>query len=118
MICYSNAQISRPVSGREQRFCRAVDAGRRRSGRLIRTGHRQAMRIAALGLVVVLAAGCALNARLQPSSDVAATVPAPSGVIRRCSPSDPDRGVWFCVIGQTVYNIVAAITLNGGWNFR
>lgn len=77
-----------------------------------------AMRIAALGLVIVLAAGCAANARPQPSPNVAAAVPASSGVIRRCSPSDPDRGVWFCVIGQTLYNIAAAITQNGGWNFR
>jgi hypothetical protein len=55
-------------------------------------------RPAALLIAAVLLTGCAITSRPSVSrGDTAAEAP------RRCSPADPDRWAWFCVIGQILY---------------
>jgi hypothetical protein len=47
-------------------------------------------------LAALLLAGCA-TASPPPRRPAAAEAP------RRCSPADPDRWTWFCVMGQIFY---------------
>jgi hypothetical protein len=55
-------------------------------------------RVAAALLAVGLLAGCASASRPAASrAEDAAAAP------RRCSPADPDRWAWFCVVGQILY---------------
>lgn len=55
-------------------------------------------RLAVLLVTVALLGGCASASRPAVArADVASSAP------RRCSPADPDRGVWFCVVGQILY---------------
>jgi hypothetical protein len=62
-------------------------------------------RLAAALLAATLLAGCATTPR--PSAARAdQTAHAP----RRCSPADPDRSTWFCVVGQILYGAAAFFT--------
>jgi hypothetical protein len=56
--------------------------------------------LAALLIVLTLMGGCATASR--PATAGAADAPP-----RRCSPADPDRWAWFCVIGQILYGAAA-----------
>ena len=56
-------------------------------------------RLAALLIVLTLLGGCATASR-----PVAGAADAPP---RRCSPADPDRWAWFCVVGQILYGAAA-----------
>jgi hypothetical protein len=57
-------------------------------------------RLAALLIVLTLMGGCASASR--PATAGAAEAPP-----RRCSPADPDRWAWFCVVGQILYGAAA-----------
>jgi hypothetical protein len=57
-------------------------------------------RLAALLIVLALMGGCATSSR--PATAGAAEAPP-----RRCSPADPDRWAWFCVVGQILYGAAA-----------
>jgi len=59
------------------------------------------VRLAALLIVLTLMGGCATASR--PATAVTAADVPP----RRCSPADPDRWEWFCVIGQILYGAAA-----------
>jgi hypothetical protein len=48
-------------------------------------------------LAALLLAGCATTS--PPPRRAAGASEAP----RRCSPADPDRWAWFCVMGQILY---------------
>ena len=67
---------------------------------------------AALALIALLVAGCATAA--PPPS----TAASESKSIKRCSPSDPDRHAWFCVIGQILYGVAGAMQPDGGYSLR
>jgi hypothetical protein len=41
-----------------------------------------------------------------------------TSAIKRCSPSDPDRHAWFCVIGQILYGVAGAMQPDGGYSLR
>jgi len=55
-------------------------------------------------IAATLLAGCATTS--QP----AATPSADAAPPRRCSPADPDRWAWFCVVGQILYGAAAFFT--------
>jgi hypothetical protein len=55
-------------------------------------------RLACALLAATLLAGCATTSR-PAGSRADETSQAP----RRCSPGDPDRWAWFCVVGQILY---------------
>lgn len=57
-------------------------------------------RLAALLIVLTLLGGCASASR--PAAAGTADPPP-----RRCSPADPDRWAWFCVVGQILYGAAA-----------
>jgi len=57
-------------------------------------------RLAALLIVLTLMGGCATASR--PATAGAAEAPP-----RRCSPADPDRWAWLCVVGQILYGAAA-----------
>jgi hypothetical protein len=65
-----------------------------------------------LGALVVV--GCATVHVASPLDDPR----APSTTVKRCSPSDPDRSVWFCTLGQLLYNLVGAGQADGGYTIR
>ena len=55
-------------------------------------------RLAVLLVTLALLGGCATTSRPAVArTDDASSAP------RRCSPADPDRRAWFCVIGQILY---------------
>ena len=66
----------------------------------------------ALALITVLVLGCATA--VPPPS----TAGSESKSIKRCSPSDPDRHVWFCVIGQILYGVAGGMQPDGGYSLR
>ena len=74
-------------------------------------------RVPQLFLGAVLLAGCA-------TTDVSSRAPErsvderPSSTLTRCSPADPDRGAWFCVIGQALYSIGANFVPDTPHRFR
>jgi len=53
--------------------------------------------LAVLLLALALLGGCATAPRPAARPDEASAAP------RRCSPADPDRWAWFCVVGQILY---------------
>jgi hypothetical protein len=57
-------------------------------------------------LAAVLLAGCATSGppRSGPATAEATQTP------RRCSPADPDRWAWFCVVGRVLYGAAAFFT--------
>jgi hypothetical protein len=58
-------------------------------------------------VAALLVAGCATSAPPSPSpGSGAADEPRPIAWYQRCSPADPDRYAWFCVIGQIAYSIL------------
>jgi hypothetical protein len=57
-------------------------------------------------LAAVLLAGCATAAPSRPRASGADANSPP----RRCSPADPDRWAWFCVVGQVLYGAAAFFT--------
>jgi len=62
-------------------------------------------RLACALLAATLLAGCATTSRPSASrSDEISRAP------RRCSPADPDRWAWFCVVGQILYGAAAFFT--------
>jgi len=63
---------------------------------------RTARRSGLILLAAILLMGCASIARPAASR----TDQAP----RRCSPADPDRWAWFCVVGQILYGAAAFFT--------
>ena len=73
--------------------------------------HQTAMG-ASLALIALLVGGCATAA--PPPS----TAASESKSIKRCSPSDPDRHAWFCVIGQILYGVAGAMQPDGGYSLR
>ena len=66
---------------------------------------------ASLALIALLVGGCATA---TPPS----TAASESKSIKRCSPSDPDRHAWFCVIGQILYGVAGAMQPDGGYSLR
>jgi outer membrane biogenesis lipoprotein LolB len=56
-------------------------------------------RLAAVLLAALLLTGCATSGPARPVVSATETSQTP----RRCSPSDPDRWAWFCVVGQILY---------------
>lgn len=54
-------------------------------------------------VAVTVLAGCATAA---PTRRTAEASEAP----RRCSPADPDRWAWFCVVGQILYGAASFFT--------
>jgi hypothetical protein len=59
-------------------------------------------RLACAILAATLLVGCATTPRPSASpTDQASQAP------RRCSPADPDRWAWFCVVGQLLYGAAA-----------
>lgn len=73
-------------------------------------------RAAAVALIAILAAGCAAVRIESPLDDPRAG--HATGAIRRCSPADPDRSAWFCVVGQLLYNVAGGMQPDGGYSFR
>jgi hypothetical protein len=67
---------------------------------------------ASLALITVLVGGCAT------ATPPASTADRESKSIKRCSPSDPDRHAWFCVIGQILYGVAGAMQPDGGYSLR
>ena len=53
-------------------------------------------RTGALLLAACLLGGCATGSRSSARAEESSTP-------RRCSPADPDRWAWFCVVGQILY---------------
>jgi len=66
---------------------------------------------------MLLSAGCATSGR-PPAPAAAGEAPGSAGAITRCSPSDPDRHAWFCVIGQILYNVAGAMQPDEGYSLR
>jgi hypothetical protein len=65
------------------------------------------MRRVSLAVGALLVAGCATGGG---ASRVAAERPGePPPPPKRCSPADPDRWAWFCVIGQLLYTVGGAL---------
>ncbi|HEY7039289.1 MAG TPA: hypothetical protein VID28_10570 [Methylomirabilota bacterium] len=62
-------------------------------------------RLAVALLAVVLLAGCATSGPRPAGPTVTENQPP-----RRCSPADPDRWAWFCVVGQILYGAAAFFT--------
>ncbi|HEY7253074.1 MAG TPA: hypothetical protein VIG37_21425 [Methylomirabilota bacterium] len=63
-------------------------------------------RLGATLLAAVLLAGCATAGPPRPRPTAADATQTP----RRCSPADPDRWAWFCVVGQVLYGAAAFFT--------
>lgn len=57
-------------------------------------------RIGALLLSAGLLGACATASRPAARAEESSTP-------RRCSPADPDRWAWFCVVGQILYGAAA-----------
>ena len=57
-------------------------------------------------VALVLLAGCATSGP-PPFSPSAAEAPRKP---QRCSPADPDRRAWFCLVGQVLYGAAAFFT--------
>jgi hypothetical protein len=57
-------------------------------------------RIGALLLAASLLGACATTAPPPARAEESSTT-------RRCSPGDPDRWAWFCVVGQILYGAAA-----------
>jgi len=75
------------------------------------------VRAASLALIVLLVGGCATS--IRPASPPASAAGGQSaGGIKRCSPSDPDRYGWFCLIGQLLYNVAGGMQPDGGFTLR
>jgi hypothetical protein len=70
---------------------------------------------ALVALITLLVAGCATAA---PPPSTAGGEPKSTSAIKRCSPSDPDRHAWFCVIGQILYGVAGAMQPDGGYSLR
>jgi hypothetical protein len=72
--------------------------------------------LTALCLVVaLLVGGCATAA---PQLSTAGGDSRSSSAIKRCSPSDPDRRAWLCVVGQILYGVAGAMQPVGGYSLR
>ena len=87
-------------------------AGTRRSAPV--NAHLSAMG-ASLALIALLFGGCATAA---PPPSTAGGESKSTSAIKRCSPSDPDRHAWFCVIGQILYGVAGAMQPDGGYSLR
>ena len=57
-------------------------------------------------LAVIVLAGCATAGPSRPGAPAAQA----SALPRRCSPADPDRWAWFCVVGRVLYGAAAFFT--------
>jgi outer membrane biogenesis lipoprotein LolB len=64
---------------------------------------RTARRSTLLLLVAFVLAGCATTTPARPRAEA-------SEAPRRCSTADPDRGAWFCVVGQILYGAASFFT--------
>ena len=78
---------------------------------------RHAAMGASLLLMALLGGGCATGTTSVSASTVIGESRSPSA-IKRCSPSDPDRHAWFCVIGQILYGVAGAMQPDGGYSLR
>lgn len=76
----------------------------------------RATAVSAIALAAMLA-GCATVQPARPPAS-AFSSSSPSGAIKRCSPADPDRNAWFCVIGQLFYNVAGSVQPDGGYSIR
>jgi len=72
-------------------------------------------RAVVVSLAVAVAAGCANVQVSSPLDDPRAPATA---AVKRCSPDDPNRSVWFCKVGQLIYNIVGSGQVSGGYTVR
>jgi hypothetical protein len=72
---------------------------------------------ASLALITLLVGGCATGTASPPPSAAGGESKSTSA-IKRCSPSDPDRHAWFCVIGQILYGVAGAMQPDGGYSLR
>ena len=71
----------------------------------------------ALALIALLVGGCATGTASSPPS-AAGGESRSAGAIKRCSPGDPDRHAWFCVVGQILYGVAGAMQPDGGYSLR
>ena len=96
---------------------RSAGGARKDAGRPRRAGSRRArdvVALAAAAFIVAGGSGCASVHVASPLDDPR----APSTAVKRCSPSDPDRSAWFCVLGQFLYNLVGVMQPDGGYSLR
>ena len=70
---------------------------------------------ASLVVTALLIGGCATA---PPPPSAAGGESKSTSAIKRCSPSDPDRHAWFCVIGQILYGVAGAMQPDGGYSLR
>jgi hypothetical protein len=68
-------------------------------------------------LMALLVGGCATGTT-SVSASIGGGEPKSTSAIKRCSPSDPDRHAWFCVIGQILYGVAGAMQPDGGYSLR
>jgi hypothetical protein len=59
---------------------------------------------AVIAVSAALLAGCATGSGAPPAASEP-SLAAP----RRCSPADPERGAWYCVLGQLLYTTAGAL---------
>jgi hypothetical protein len=57
-------------------------------------------------LAAALLAGCASAGPTRPGLSAAEPTQTP----RRCSPADPDRWAWFCLVGHVLYGAATFFT--------
>ena len=79
------------------------------------SSRRLARAVGAVAVAALLVGGCAASARQADPASSVSDQPKPTAGIKRCSPSDPDRYAWFCIVGQLLYNIAGGRELSVGY---
>jgi len=69
-------------------------------------------------VTALLIEGCGASVRPASPTSGSGGEAKPTAGIKRCSPSDPDRYAWFCVVGQLLYNIAGGMEPIGGYSLR
>jgi hypothetical protein len=70
-------------------------------------------------VAAILVAGCATRTPPSSLTNASSAGNPPQAVeYRRCSPADPDRFAWFCVIGQIVYGAISSLQPDAGLGLR
>ena len=72
-----------------------------------RPRHTSAPRLVLAGALLI--AGCATSAPPSRSSADTSADARPATEYRRCSPADPDRFAWFCLLGHIMYGAISAM---------
>ena len=79
------------------------------------SGRRAARGACAVAVAALLIGGCAATTPPTGPTSSVGDQPRPTAGIKRCSPSDPDRYAWFCIVGQLLYNIAGGRELSVGY---